>query len=162
MTLQFQQIAECSPHSWRLLTNAVPGVGRLTSLPGFQRNAKRTFVTRSVAYHLPNGELHRSGAPAQVRYCMDGAICEAWYLNGELHRSGAPAQIWYHKDGTIQHERWYLNGELHRSGAPAQIWYHSDGTINNAIWYLNGKQHRSMFPSRIWYDSDGTSWCETW
>lgn len=68
-----------------------------------------------------NGLIWKEDGPAVIEYFESGEkASESWFNEkSRLHRSKAPAHIKYEKDGAVNQEEYYENGLLHRLDGPA-------------------------------------------
>ncbi len=129
-------IAEIGPWAWRLMTTAIPSVGRYSLNKNVQRKMKKRWTTKEVKvdeygwhtttrYLLPNGKLYREKKPAVIErdnHCNYISM-EEYYtgLAGRLHRDNNPSFIEYAPDGTMFLELYYKHGLLYRDNGPAVI-----------------------------------------
>jgi hypothetical protein len=103
-----------------------------------------------------NGQLDRSGVPAQIWYYQNGQkVYEYWYRGGKKHRIEGPAMINYYANGQENYEYWYHDGLLHRVEGPAAISYYQNGQKQRETWYHEDKRHRIEGPAEISYYQDG-------
>lgn len=87
-----------------------------------------------------DGEEHRDGLPAYVRYKRDGSIeATEYYVSGDLHREKYPAIMGYNYDsGAIYEAQYYECGQRHRDNGPASVTYYVDGTICHQEFWTRG------------------------
>jgi len=160
-------LAEHSPTIWRLLSQAVPCLGRYSLNADVQSRLMDRWVNSDG--FLPNGARHGFHmSPASLCFgALESNIRESFYRNDKFHRDrDLPAVTHYRTtNGTICSMRWYWNGLLHRDGdQPAEKSYRADGTLECEKWYWNGEQRRAQrsLPTINWYYSNGSIQSQQW
>lgn len=98
-----------------------------------QSTCKKSDISGTIMWQLPDGKLHRLDGPAAE--FTDGA--KSWYKLGLRHRIGGPA-IEYPDGG----KEWWVEGLRHRLDGPALIY--ADGSKG---WWQNGVPHRHDGPA---------------
>ncbi len=171
------------PEIWRILTLAIPNMGRYSLNEKVQIRMKNMFLKKSIeikcgdiarilgisyeiiSYKLPNGELHNplNNDIAYMKYIkreLEGEnyklIVKKWYKNGKRHREDGPAKIkYYYKNGNKSKEQWYKNDKRHREDGPALIQYCDNGNKMKEEWWLDNCRDKKN--KTIWYDGYGNA-----
>ena len=177
------------PEVWRVLTLAIPNMGRYSLNEKVQIRTKNIFLKESIElketyynyfhktirYKLPNGELHDplsndngDEESAYMKYSKrqvedDYKLIEKkWYKNGEKHREDGPARIRYYENGNKDEEEWLKDNKTHREDGPAWILYDPNRNNMEERWYLDNKIHREDGPAKIKYYENGNKKEEWW
>ncbi len=160
------------PEVWRILTLAIPNMGRYSLNENVQIRMKTMFLTKSIemekgvggniyqitSYKLPNGELHNTNEEPACTSHLLATIGEHF---GELHNEeSACTGVGEHL--ILNSKRWYRNGKLHRENKSAWVEYHENGNKIKEEWYKDDKSHREDGPAWIYYYENGNKWIEWW
>ncbi len=160
-------IAEVGPWAWRLLTLAIPNVGRYSLNKNVQRKMMKMFTHLGIHngldyyinyYKLPNKDSHREDGPAIIIKLKhsDSLRLQEWFYMGKRQRfpftNDKPSVIYYYgsKDGLKVNEIFHKNGVIHRENEPAYIKYSTDGKVREQGWFKYGKKCKE-----IEYEEDG-------
>lgn len=109
-----------------------------------------------VTFYSTDGKIHRSGdQPARVLYLPNGVITwEFWAINGERHRVGGPAEVRYLDDGEVIHSTWYTNNvQYNPDGGPSNVLNY--GVLIRKTWTNpEGEVHRLDGPAVLELDAN--------
>ena len=161
------KIASNSPEAWRLLTLAIPILGRWSLQPHIIIRMKKLFTKYTTRkdgwdrlieeWKLPDGTYYRElDLPTCVYHYslkndgVDTISIKCWYTkHGDLYRIvDKPAEVWYRISGNILKEIWYSNGKKGRKTPkrnlpkPAVIHYDEREGLPKKFeekWFVNGE-----------------------